>query len=254
MFSLKNISFGYNKDCFWKSLSLDFERNGIYLLLGPNGCGKSTFLKFLNGDDPFKEEKKDSSLFFLKNSLEEDYLKPKEFINFYKSLFSIDQDLTISYNEEIRNLSQGQKQHLILSLLKGIKEKIILLDEPTINLDEKNIEFFKQDLLSLKEEKIFIIATHDFFHLENIYDGLLFLTRDKIYQLPKYDGPYFYSKNISEFVRKNSKEIVPYYYSLNKKEKSLEFLIENNVEIDDFSMNQLNLKRIYDFFYFKKTN
>ena len=58
-------------------------------------------------------------------------------------------------------ISFGQKQRLVLSRLIYQNKDVIILDEPTSNLDYQNAEIFLEVLNRLKKVKTVIIITHD---------------------------------------------------------------------------------------------
>ena len=63
--------------------------------------------------------------------------------------------------ENGQNLSGGQRQKIVLARALYGNPAIIVMDEPTSDLDEENIELFYKLILRLKESKTFIIITHD---------------------------------------------------------------------------------------------
>ena len=89
--------YGYSKKNFWGPLSFKIHENGIYLLLGPNGIGKTTFLDLLNKDIALKKGTLVSdSLFFLKIAIREDYLYPSEYIDLFSKILCWDPTQRIS--------------------------------------------------------------------------------------------------------------------------------------------------------------
>ncbi len=194
--SLRNIEFSYNKKInntnnFIFIRNLDIEFGKITVLIGKIGSGKSTLLKILFGlldvdlgniyVDEKKLESKDkwrNDIFYVKQkpvlfnrSMTENIFYPntknKSNINKIKEIgmFDIYQELIKKENNmgiAGENLSGGQKQ--IINLFRSLlsKKNIILLDEPTSSLDEKNRNIiYKMIKLMKKLNKTVIISTHD---------------------------------------------------------------------------------------------
>ena len=173
-----------NRNWVFKNLNVRFEEES-HAILGDNGIGKSTLLKTLiglqkptQGNIHFKINNTiASSNHIYKNSI---YLSPltniiEEFSiqEFYKLLFSLrileislDRLLSvidmpiIKKNTLINTMSYGNKQKLKLGVTLVSNATIILLDEPTLGMDIKNIRWYQKKFASL-EKKILIIASND---------------------------------------------------------------------------------------------
>jgi len=191
----KNVSFSYNDKPVITNKSLIFEKGNIYMILGSNGAGKSTFLDILMG---LHAGKYTGEIFF--DGIEMDnlnmYVLRKTLIGMseqepvliadtlrYNILFGEDKlqyehklidilglctfisELPNSFdtvvNEGSSNLSGGEKQKISLlrTLLKS--PNVIILDEPTSALDINSSSSLKNYLREIKYDKIIIIITHD---------------------------------------------------------------------------------------------
>ena len=176
-----------------KGISFDLKKGSILTIKGPSGSGKSTLLSLLgtldtqdSGDiiintrnlneyDNFSEIRNNhigfifqfhnliSELNVTENICVPAFISDKEIDhNFLDTLFEYFQ-LTNKENAFPLDLSGGEKQRV--SVMRAIinKPSIIIADEPTGNLDEKNalklIDLFKK--LNKDFELTFIIATHD---------------------------------------------------------------------------------------------
>ena len=185
----------------------------LLLLKGDNGAGKSTLLKMISGLLPLHAGK----IFF--NGLDIDKNKNiyQKSIIYMSDKCSLKKELSILENikylalirgylinfEKINNIlsylnlenvkhlkvkeiSKGQKQRVLLSLLILMQKKLWLLDEPTANLDTKGKFIFNKILLNhLKNDGIAIISIHDrlnYFFFEYKYD-VLNLNRNKQYEI-----------------------------------------------------------------------
>ena len=195
--SVKNLKKSYNdgknKLEVLKDVSFDLKKGSILTIKGPSGSGKSTLLsllgtldtqdsgdiiinhKNLNDFDDFSEIRNShigfifqfhnliSELNVTENICVPAFISDKEIDhNFLDTLFEYFQ-LTNKENAFPLDLSGGEKQRV--SVMRAIinKPSIIIADEPTGNLDEKNalklIDLFKK--LNKDFQLTFIIATHD---------------------------------------------------------------------------------------------
>ena len=195
--SVKNLKKSYNdgksKLEVLKDVSFDLKKGSILTIKGPSGSGKSTLLSLLgtldtqdSGDiainnknlkdyDDFSEVRNNhigfifqfhnliSELNVTENICVPAFISDKEIDhNFLDTLFEYFQ-LTNKENAFPLDLSGGEKQRV--SVMRAIinKPSIIIADEPTGNLDEKNalklIDLFKK--LNKDFQLTFIIATHD---------------------------------------------------------------------------------------------
>ena len=189
----KSYSDGKSKLEVLKDISFDLKKGSILTIKGPSGSGKSTLLSLLgtldtqdSGDitinnknlkdyDDFSEVRNNhigfifqfhnliSELNVTENICVPAFISNKEIDhNFLDTLFEYFQ-LSNKENAFPLDLSGGEKQRV--SVMRAIinKPSIIIADEPTGNLDEKNalklIDLFKK--LNKDFELTFIIATHD---------------------------------------------------------------------------------------------
>lgn len=242
MIDLFECVYGYSKKNFWGPLNFKINTNGIYLLLGPNGVGKTTFLDCLNKDISLKKGSLvNDSLFFLKNKIREDYLYPSEYISLFSKIFSIKVNNDSFENKIIKDLSQGQKAHLQLQLIQYLQESIILLDEPSLGLDKIFFDKFKEYLVEASKNKIIIIATHEYVQLEDIASDFLFFSRENVYHIKKYKQ--YFTSNISTINEKISCSLIfNNYYGSNT---SIDTKID---DIDNLS-NSFDFKKAFNEYY-----
>jgi ABC-type multidrug transport system ATPase subunit len=172
--SLENIGRRFNRDWIFRGVDYTFISGESYAILGPNGSGKSTLLQVLNGslspsvgeigyffdEQPVEVEKVYQHLSFAAPYLEviEEFTLT-EMIDFhfkfklYKP--GIDKNEVIallnmqgSKNKLIRYFSSGMKQRLKLALAFCSDTPMLMLDEPTSNLDNQGVDWY----LSLVEQ------------------------------------------------------------------------------------------------------
>lgn len=179
-----NLGKRFNRDWIFKNLNFEIEVGERLAIVGRNGAGKSTLLKILGGYLPqtrgdIKYLKKSEVLETEDIQLEMNFVAPyfnliEEYTlaelllfhsNFKKPILNLNQllkdcDLSKDTNKFIKDYSSGMKQRVKLMLAFGFDSKILLLDEPTSNLDERGINWFKKMVLESKEDKTIIIASN----------------------------------------------------------------------------------------------
>lgn len=227
-------SFG-NKDVI-KNVSLKVEKGELITLFGPSGCGKSTTLKIISGllsldsgDVLFNDvsvldlpaEKRGSTIVF-QDHLLFPHMTIEENIGFGLKMAGVKRDKRQCIVSEIINLVQlkghekkypsevsgGQKQRAALARALAINPKVLLLDEPFSNLDQRLRESMREFVLEIQKKlKITtILVTHDKEEALMMSDKLAvmlggeiiqFGTPKEIYRRPK-------SKQIADFFGNNN--------------------------------------------------
>ena len=172
--TLQNISRRFNRDWIFREIDYTFTVGESYAILGPNGSGKSTLFQVLNGSlSPsagtitynFEGKAIEAEDVFKQLSLAAPYLELieeftlREMIDFHFKFkiykVGMDKDGVIallgmqaSKNKPIKYFSSGMKQRLKLALAFCSDTTILMLDEPTSNLDAQGVEWY----LSLVEK------------------------------------------------------------------------------------------------------
>lgn len=174
-------------DWIFRGLNAYFETGKSYALLGPNGSGKSTLMKVLSGHltlskgrIEFEENSKkiDPDLVYRKISYAAPYvelieeLTLEETLRFHSRLkpllpeLGVDQvyellQLPRARHKELRHFSSGMKQRVKLALAVCTDAPVLLLDEPTTNLDLEAIKWFKQLVADHSANRLLVIASND---------------------------------------------------------------------------------------------
>lgn len=168
---VKNYTFP-NSDFALKDIDIKFERDLLYSIFplgGQQGCGKSTLLRLIydklttdsiNFDDGLKLQVDDTDkgdVYLIAQDLSEGIFPlygDDDSETFDSVLYTLGQDLQGS-------LAQ-QKTESLLRYVSGIKDSIILLDNPDLGLHPEQQYLLCQDIAALKTSNQFIVATHSY--------------------------------------------------------------------------------------------
>jgi ABC-type multidrug transport system ATPase subunit len=169
--ALDNIGKRFRYEWIFKGITQTFDGGGSYAILGPNGSGKSTLMKVLSGHlSPSDGSISFSDKHQKKLAVEDIYkhvsyaapyielveeMTLDEMIGYYFKFKTLRKVLTNndlveildfqkSKNKQIRFFSSGMKQRLKLVLAICADTPILLLDEPTTNLDAQGIAWYQQ--------------------------------------------------------------------------------------------------------------
>jgi ABC-type multidrug transport system ATPase subunit len=183
---LDNISRRFNQDWIFESINYTFETGQSYSILGPNGSGKSTLLQIIAGSlsassGTIEYQKDGQSLeidaIYRQLSLSAPYLELieeftlSETIAFhakFKNMLpgispaKLIDILGLNSNKHklIRNFSSGMKQRTKLALAVLSDTPILLLDEPTANLDQQGQDWYQELISSYTKNKLLIIGSN----------------------------------------------------------------------------------------------
>lgn len=183
---LENCGRRYNQDWIFRNFSYTFNAGQKYALLGPNGSGKSTLLGVLlshispsEGKISYQDSKVVSEdLIYKQISFTAPYVDLiEEFtlletikfhFQFKKCHPAIDQSFIIdelglsrSKDKPLKYFSSGMKQRTKLALAFCTDTPMLLLDEPTANLDTQGIDWYQQLSERFLENRLFIVASNE---------------------------------------------------------------------------------------------
>lgn len=183
---LTSVGKKFKKEWIIKDFSSQFLLNDYYVIKGANGSGKSTFLKLISG---FLSPTEGNITYTInKVSVNPDtlyqniaYCSPyidvfeeytiNELFNFYTKLKPLESitsakqfneilELANTKNKPIKDFSSGMKQRVKLGLAILAKTPILLLDEPTSNLDKNAIKWYQNLVAQHIQNKIVFVASN----------------------------------------------------------------------------------------------
>jgi ABC-type multidrug transport system ATPase subunit len=184
--TLQNIGRRFNREWIFRGVDYTFSNNGAYAILGPNGSGKSTLLQVLNGslspstgqlnyflqDKPVEIEKIYQHLSLAAPYLEliEEFTL-SEVIDFhfkfkpYKAGIDKNEVMALlgmdsNKNKLIKYFSSGMKQRLKLALAFCADTPMLMLDEPTSNLDTQGVDWYLSLIQKFALNRLTIICSN----------------------------------------------------------------------------------------------
>jgi ABC-type multidrug transport system ATPase subunit len=184
--TLENIGRRFNREWIFREINYTFNNKGSYAILGPNGSGKSTLLQVLNGSlvpsaGAISYSKNGNAIepenIFDYLSLAAPYLELieefslNEMVDFHfrfktfkpgidKNVLNDILNLRGSENKMIRYFSSGMKQRLKLALAFCADTPMLMLDEPTSNLDTQGIDWYLNLVEKFSANRLTIICSN----------------------------------------------------------------------------------------------
>ena len=209
MIEVKNLTKRYGKHLAVDDLNFTVEKGQIYGFLGPNGAGKSTTMNIMtgylgatsgeiliNGHDILREPQEAKKCIGYLPEQPPLYMEMTvwEYLNFAAELKKIPKDevkkqiekvakltrLEEVQNRLIHNLSKGYKQRVGLAqAILGFPE-IIILDEPTVGLDPKQIIEIRELIRTLAKNHTVILSSHILAEVREVCDYIMIIAKGKL--------------------------------------------------------------------------
>ncbi len=209
MIEVKNLVKKYGDHVAVKNLSFNIEKGKIYGFLGPNGAGKSTTMNIItgylaategqvivNGHDIYEEPEEAKKCIGYLPEIPPLYLDmtPREYLEFAADLKGINKKERLVQFKEISKLTgiEDVLDRLIKNLSKGYRQRvglaqailgypdIIILDEPTVGLDPKQIVEIRDVIKSLSDKHTVILSSHIMQEVSAVCDEVIIIAHGEL--------------------------------------------------------------------------
>lgn len=274
MIEVKNVTKKYGKVVAVDNISFTINEGEIVGLLGPNGAGKSTTMNMItgfieqtegeiviDGYDMLKKPKKaKKEIGYMPEGvpLYTD-LTVKEFVTYMAEIKNVDKKtrkekvqkiieqtgLKDVEKKLIRNLSRGYKQRVSMAGALVGEPKILILDEPTVGLDPKQITEIRNLIKELGKTHTVILSSHILSEVSQICNKVIIINKGKIVAI---DTPEKLEEKVSnknciyitvedtenkmEKIKEKIKEITKLELLQNNEDGTKQYMIESKEEID----------------------
>ena len=185
--SLSDAGKRFNRDWIFRHFNYHFISGNSYAIVGPNGSGKSTLLQVISGAVGLSEgsvvSRESSAVspaaenIYQYISIAAPYLEVIEemtvieFLEFHQNFKPLLPDTSIkeiislvgletAAQKQIRYYSSGMKQRVKLGLALYTDCPVLMLDEPTVNLDNNGIQWYKDHIKENMKDRITIICSN----------------------------------------------------------------------------------------------
>ena len=209
LIEVTNLTKRYGKHEAVRNLTFRVEKGQVYGFLGPNGAGKSTTMNIItgylcasegtvtvNGCDIFKEPEKAKSYIGYLPELPPLYqdMTVLEYLKFVAELKKVKKSERTSMIADvmemtgiqdvsgriIRNLSKGYRQRVGLAQAIIGYPEVIILDEPTVGLDPKQIIEIRDLIKRLKENHTIILSSHILSEVSAVCDQIMIMSKGQL--------------------------------------------------------------------------
>ena len=207
----ENLSFSYADEGILKNVSLSITKGEFIGIIGPNGGGKTTFLKLLMGllkptsgkltIDGLAPKAARTKIAYVPQVLRVDRQFPISVLElvlggrlcktpWWKSFSEVDRQEALDVIEKVRlsefkdrafgTLSGGQAQRALIARAMVSKPEILLLDEPTASIDVHAEAEIYEILKELRQKCTILMVTHDLKAIMNDIDRVFCIQREVI--------------------------------------------------------------------------
>ncbi len=274
MIEVKNVTKKYGKVVAVDNINFTINDGEIIGLLGPNGAGKSTTMNMITGyieptegtividgyDISKKPRKAKREIGYMLEGvpLYTD-MTVKEFVTYMAEIKKVDRKTRKEKIEKIieetglkdvekkltRNLSRGYKQRVSMAGALVGEPKILILDEPTVGLDPKQITEIRNLIKELGKTHTVILSSHILSEVSQICQKVIIINKGKIIAV---DTPENLENKVAskndiyvtvedldnriEEVAKDIKEITKIELVKENKDKTKQYLIESEKDVD----------------------
>lgn len=194
---LNGLEKSYGSKLVLKNVNFTIEAGKIVGLLGPNGSGKTTIIKAINGllqldkgmilvdeKSPSKETK--AIVSYLPDvSYLNDTMRIADVLSLFQDFYQdfdrdkaerLLSDLGLNDSDRLKHLSKGNKEKVQLVLVMSRKAKLYILDEPIGGVDPAARDYILKTIITnYSEDASVLISTHLISEVESILDDVIFI-------------------------------------------------------------------------------
>ena len=201
MLVCKNLKKKYLNKTAVEDITLQLEQGRIYALLGPNGSGKTTFMKMVAGlvkpnqgellykGQPIGIASKKEVAYMSTESYFYSFMTVEDVGRYYADFFEdfdlekyqqMVHEMELELNDKVNKLSSGMVAKVKLAVTLSRKAKLYLLDEPLNGIDLIAREKVISTILSVAtEDNTIVVSSHLVDELETVVDGVIFIKSGK---------------------------------------------------------------------------
>ncbi len=198
----KNLCKTYGHKSALNGISLQLQPGKIIGLLGPNGSGKTTFLKLINGlltpsagsllinGKPPGRESKAIVAYLPERTYLNDSMKVREALRFFADFYSdfdlqraeeMLRNLNIETTARLKTLSKGTKEKVQLILVISRQARLYCLDEPIAGVDPAARDYILRTIINnYNPEASVLISTHLITDIEQVLDEVIFIREGEL--------------------------------------------------------------------------
>ena len=209
MIEVRNLTKKYGGNTVVNHLSFTIEPGKIYGFLGPNGAGKSTTMNMITGclaptegqvlidghdifDDALAAKRCIGYLPEIPPVYPE--MTPEEYLRFvaeakgikpsavFEEVYCVmeETDITDMKDRLIKNLSKGYRQRVGIAQAMLGEPKLIILDEPTVGLDPRQISGIRELIAKLGQSRTIILSSHILAEVSAVCDHVMIINRGNL--------------------------------------------------------------------------
>jgi len=209
LIEVKELSFAYKKDFVLKNINFSLENKDFFAITGPNGGGKSTLIKLILGllspkigkvefnnlkksDIGYVPQNTNINLEFPITVLDVVMMgngskhNSKRFFNIGYSNFEVEcaknslskVGMDKFIKNKISDLSGGQRQRVMIARAICSHPKLLVLDEPTSNIDVNGQKEIYKLLKELNKDITILVVTHDLTVISNYANKVLYVNQE----------------------------------------------------------------------------
>jgi tungstate transport system ATP-binding protein len=224
---LLNLQKSYRSVDALRSVSLNLQGNKIIVFLGVNGAGKTTLMRIMAG----LENPGNGQILFNNQKVDSKKLRQISTLVFQKTaMFTMNVYDNLAYGLKIRKvpkeaipskvddallavrlkgfekrrakkLSGGEQQRVALARAFMLDSNVLLLDEPTANLDPNSATIIEKAIISKKSsQRIIVMATHNLNQARRVGDEIVHIHNGEVIEAAKSED--FFENPKSEITRK----------------------------------------------------